>query len=95
VSTAPETEDVTLLSDAEIGLLLQQLEGEEESLSKRRVSLHNRIEFVHAGGAASPEQLGSLKAAERELSDRRLILHQQIDELRAERSRRLLPRSSA
>lgn len=80
------------LSDAELEALLERLEGEEHAASRRRNSLHRRIEFVHSGGAASAEQasvqLASWRAAERQLSDRRLLLHHQIDELRAERSRR-------
>jgi hypothetical protein len=85
--------DLAALSDAELSALLERLEGEEAAASRRRGSLHNRIEFVHAGGGASAEQaadqLASMRDAERELSDRRLVLHRQIDELRAERSRRL------
>jgi predicted nucleic acid-binding Zn-ribbon protein len=83
-----------MLSVAELETLIDELLGEEQSVSKRRAALHDRIEFVHAGGGSSPElaadQLASLRATERELSDRRLLLHQQIDEIRAERSRRLV-----
>ena len=86
-------EDVSGLSDAELEALLEQLESEEHAASRRRATLHNRIEFVHGGGGASPEQaaaqLATMRESEREVSDRRLILHRQIDELRAERSRRL------
>jgi hypothetical protein len=93
MSTSPRVDDVAALSDADLDALLEQLESEEQVTSRRRASLHNRIEFVHSGGGASPdqaaEQLALLHASERELSDRRLILHRQIDELRAERSRRL------
>ena len=83
--------DPAALSDAELGALVAQLESEEQRTSKRRSSLHDRIEFVNAGGAATAGQLAALKERERELSDRRLLLHRQIDELRAERSRRLAP----
>lgn len=87
------TDELTALSDADLSALLERLEAAETTASKRRMMLHNRIEFVHSGGGAAPElateQLASMQASERELSDRRLILHQKIDELRAERSRRL------
>jgi hypothetical protein len=86
-------DDVAGLSDADLETLLGELEAEEQTASKRRGSLHARIEFVNAGGAASADpadrQLATLQGNERQLSDRRLILHRQIDELRAERSRRL------
>lgn len=94
MSLPVRTEGLEMLSVAELESLLQELLSEERSLSKRRAGLHDRIEFVHAGGGSSPDlaadQLASLQATERELSDRRLLLHQQIDEIRAERSRRLV-----
>ena len=93
LSTDTGVDDVAGLSDVDLETLLDELESEEQTASKRRGSLHDRIEFVHAGGAASADpadaQLATLKDNERQLSDRRLILHRQIDELRAERSRRL------
>jgi hypothetical protein len=93
LSSNARADDVAALSDAELEALLGRLQGEERTASKRRESLHDRIEFVNAGGAASDDpadtQLASLQENERQLSDRRLILHRQIDELRAERSRRL------
>ena len=93
LSANARADDMTALSDDELESLLERLEEEELTASKRRGSLHDRIEFVHAGGAASADpvdsQLATLKDNERQLSDRRLILHRQIDELRAERSRRL------
>jgi len=93
MSANPRLSDTAALSDADLEALIEQLESEEQTVSKRRESLHNRIEFVHAGGAASADtgddQLASLRETERRLSDRRLELHLQIDELRAERSRRL------
>ena len=86
-------DDIAGLSDADLETLLGELESEELTASKRRGALHDRIEFVQAGGAASTDpadgQLSTLRSNERQLSDRRLILHRQIDELRAERSRRL------
>lgn len=93
MSETARVHDVAALSDVDLGALLERLEREEQKASKRRGSLHNRIEFVQAGGAASEDladdQLASLRETERELSDRRLVLHRQIDELCAERSRRL------
>ena len=93
MSANPRLSDTAALSDADLEALIEQLESEEQTVSKRRESLHNRIEFVHAGGAASADtgddQLASLRETERGVSDRRLELHLQIDELRAERSRRL------
>ena len=84
--------DVTALSDTDLDSLLERLESEERTLSKRRGLLHSRIDFIHGGGAASAEpetdQLALLGTAERELSDQRRALHRMIDELRAERSRR-------
>ncbi len=93
LSADARADDVAGLSDADLDALLGELESEELTASKRRGSLHDRIEFVQAGGAASTDpadgQLATLQSNERQLSDRRLILHRQIDELRAERSRRL------
>ena len=93
VSLDPVPFDPAVLTDDELTALLQQLESEEKTASRRRGSLHNRIEFVHAGGGASAEmaedQLASMQTRERNLSGRRHTLHLQIDLLRAERSRRL------
>ena len=65
-------EDVTALGDAELNVLLKDLEREERLVSKRRTTLHSRIDFVRAGGFASTdpeyEQLSTLQAAEAELS---------------------------
>ena len=87
-------EDVTALGDAELNVLLKDLEREERLVSKRRTTLHSRIDFVRAGGFASTdpeyEQLSTLQAAEAELSDARHALHRQIDVLVAERSSRNL-----
>jgi len=94
VSVPAEIDDVTVLSDSELNARLTRVEREERLVSKRRTTLHSRIDFVHAGGFASTdpahEQLSSLEAAEVELSTQRHALHLQIDELVAERSRRHL-----
>ncbi len=93
MSTDSHTEHVAALSDSDLDSLLGRLVSEEQVTSKRRETLHNRIEFVAAGGGAASaeqaaDQLASLRESERQVSDRRLILHRRIDELRAERSRR-------
>jgi anti-sigma-K factor RsiG len=85
-------DDVTRLPEPRLNALLAQHEQEERTLSRRRNSLHERIDFVRAGGFASAdpttEPLDDLLEAEREISARRHAIHQQIDELRAEQSRR-------
>jgi RsiG-like len=94
VSVSAGTDDLRALSDAELNVRLTRLEWEERLVSKRRTTLHARIDFVRAGGFASTdpahEQLSSLEGAEAELSSQRHALHLQIDELVAERSRRHL-----
>jgi hypothetical protein len=94
VSVPADIEDVTALDDSELRGLLTRLEREERLVSKRRTTLHGRIDFVRAGGYASTdpahEQLSTLEAAEAELSSRRHALHQQIDAVVAERSSRNL-----
>jgi hypothetical protein len=86
--------DATALDDAELNVLLKELEREEQLVSKRRTTLHGRMDFVRAGGFASTdpehEQLATLEAAEVELSSRRQALHLQIAALVAERSGRSL-----
>lgn len=92
MSTPVDLGDFTTLADSELGSLLARLEREERDVSKRRSRLHDRIDFVQAGGFAAAglgdEQLHSLRASERELSERRHALHRAIDELRAECNRR-------
>jgi len=84
--------DVTALSDPQLGEILEQLEREERKVSRRRSALHDRIDFVRAGGFASADpdrdDLALLLENEHRLSARRHELHLQIDGLRAERSRR-------
>ena len=86
--------DPGALGDAELDARLRQLEREERSVSRRRTTLHTRIDFVRSGGFASTdpehESLATLLETERELSENRLELHAQIDALRAERSLRRL-----
>ena len=92
MSSLTEIADVTALSDAELGLLLNRLEREERDVSKHRSKLHDQIDFVQAGGFAAAgsadDQLAWLRATERKLSERRHHLHLQIDALRVERSQR-------
>jgi hypothetical protein len=90
VTTTSRDADVASLSDREIGVLLEQ--REERKVSRRRSALHNRIDFLRAGGFASgtaeSDDLGIMLESEREISEIRHDLHLQIDELRAELSRR-------
>jgi hypothetical protein len=92
VTTLAHIGDPTALSDAELGRLLERLEREERTVSRRRSALHNRLDFVRAGGFASAgsetDDLTLLLETEHELSEQRHLLHRQIDALRAERSRR-------
>jgi hypothetical protein len=92
VTALTPTGDPTALPDPELSALLEQLEREERIVSRRRNTLHDRIDFLRSGGfaSASPDNddLALLLDTERELSARRHVLHRQIDELRAERSRR-------
>ena len=93
--TAPsDVADAGALSDAALDARLRELEREEQSVSRRRTTLHTRIDFLRSGGFASTdpehESLASLLETERELSENRLELHAQIDALRAERSLRRL-----
>jgi predicted nucleic acid-binding Zn-ribbon protein len=93
--TAPsDVADAGALSDAALDARLRELEREEQSISRRRTTLHARIDFVRSGGYASTdpelELLATLQETERELSEHRLEIHSQIDALRAERSRRRL-----
>ena len=89
--TAPsDLADLSGLSDAALCARLEELEREEQAVSRRRTKLHTLIDFRRSGGSATIdptlEPLEPLEAAERELSDHRLELHAQIDALRAERS---------
>lgn len=85
-------EDYAILSDRDLTRLLTQLQREEQSISRRRTRLHERIDFVRSGGFASAEPgedpLEELLAENNEISARRLDLHYRIDALRAECSRR-------
>jgi hypothetical protein len=79
------------MTDAELNGLRRQLEQREQTVSRRRAVLHNRIDFVRSGGGAAnaaTEQLADLERREHEIAEERLLLHEQIDALRAETSRR-------
>lgn len=85
--------DLTGLAAADLDRLLERLEAEERTLSNRRRRLHDRIDFVRAGGnpdgtPANPDQLEALDAQERAISDERKALHARIDAARSERERR-------
>jgi hypothetical protein len=92
MSTPAGVDDLTTLSDRELTRLITQLERDEQSVSRRRTKLHERIDFLRSGGFASAEPgddpLEELLVEERDISSRRLDLHYRIDRLRAERSRR-------
>ena len=83
---------VSELSMRELERELEQLGEEERRISRRRASLHERIDWLRGGGAGfSPEtdeQLATLCASEREISDERRSLHERIDALQEERERR-------
>ena len=67
---------------------LAKLNEEERAVSARRTKLHNRIDFVRAGGggpvADVAELLAELVREEREVSDYRRELHARIELARAE-----------
>ncbi len=92
MSSLANVDDLAKLSDRELARLIDALEAEEDDASKRRLRLHDRIDFVQTSPDFEPEaaaeMLASLQASEHELSTRRLELHEQIDEVRAERTRR-------
>jgi len=52
VSTPAGIDEIAALSDAELDMLLSRLEREERQVSRRRTTLHDRIDFVRAGGFA-------------------------------------------
>jgi len=64
---------------------LQRLEQEERAVSQRRRRLHERIDFLRAGGFSGPEdleRLAKLEVEERDVSRARRELHERIDALR-------------
>lgn len=65
------------------GVSLERLKAEERAVSARRRRLHDRIDFLHAGGGGfsreTQQMLADLEAEEREVSRRRRELHHQID----------------
>jgi hypothetical protein len=70
---------------------LAELNEEERAISARRAKLHNRIDFLRAGGGGPLEEvaelLAELEREERQVSDYRLELHERIELLRAESQR--------
>jgi predicted nucleic acid-binding Zn-ribbon protein len=90
--TTQPSRPVSELSVRELERLLEQLGEEERRISRRRASLHERIDWLRGGGAGfSPEteeQIATLIASERTISDERKALHQRIDALGHELERR-------
>ena len=70
---------------------LSQLRKEERSLSAKRTRLHNRIDFLRAGGGGLPGQdadlLAELERQEKEISQQRRELHELIDRVTAQLGR--------
>jgi predicted nucleic acid-binding Zn-ribbon protein len=62
---------------------LAQMRKEERSLSARRTRLHNRLDFLRAGGggdsAETAEQIAALEREEHEISRERRELHERIE----------------
>ena len=67
---------------------LAELNDEERVLSARRRKLHDRIDFLRAGGGGPLEEvaelLAKLEAEEREVSAARRAIHARIDVVMAE-----------
>jgi hypothetical protein len=70
---------------------LAQLRKEERSLSAKRTRLHNRIDFLRAGGSGLPGQdadlLEELERQEKEISRERRELHERIERVSAQLGR--------
>ena len=84
--------DFSGLSTEELDARLLALGAVERALSRRRATLHKRLDFVRSGGFAHldvAEQGDALGHAEHQLSRRRHQVHEEIDALRAERSHRV------
>ena len=70
--------------------LLAELQSQEQSLSRQRTRLQDRIDYVRSGGgglasaAQVEEQLRVLLEKERALSTRRSALHAQIGKLQSQ-----------
>jgi hypothetical protein len=84
--------DPTVLSDGDLDRLVDDLTGQEASLSKKRARLHDRMDFLRGGGSAhtpsAAEQLRVLESEERAVSDERREIHLELATLVEERKRR-------
>jgi type III secretory pathway lipoprotein EscJ len=69
---------------------LAQLRKEERSLSVRRTRLHNRLDFLRAGGypGQSNETIADLERQEQEISRQRHEVHERIELAEARMARR-------
>jgi hypothetical protein len=85
------TPDPATMTEAELNGLRRRLEQQEQTVSRRRAVMHDRIDFVRSGGGsgnAAAGQLEDLVRREQEIAEERRLLHEQIDAIRAETSRR-------
>jgi len=65
---------------------LADLQKQERTLSARRTQLHNRLDFLRAGGGGVEDAtlIGELERQEQELSRQRRDLHERIERASAQ-----------
>lgn len=91
-------DDLTRISDDDLLALANRLAEDEQRLSRKRTSLHRRIDFLRAGAAttaAEQEQLKLLLGDEETVSKRRKALHGEIELVLTETHRRAADRRGA
>ncbi len=86
-------DDLRNLSDRDLARRLEQLEGEEHAISRRRGKLHELISYRKTmgnadGTPATQDQLAELDEEERENSRARKDLHAKIENVRLEQAHR-------
>jgi predicted nucleic acid-binding Zn-ribbon protein len=78
-------------TDPDSEVQLSELRKRERSLSAKRTQLHNRIDFLRAGGGGFHGQdadlLAELERQEKEISRQRRELHELIDRATAQLGR--------